>query len=56
MKTPRPKPYDPQCHELAIHFLPYNTPPAVCSELAAHIQEAVEDWMKVWEDEREFGR
>jgi hypothetical protein len=35
--------YDPKCWELACHFLPEDAPET--KDLAAHIQDAVEDFL-----------
>lgn len=52
------KPYDPACRELAEHFLQH-TPGALADDgetidaLAVAIQDAIEDWLRDVEDERE---
>lgn len=44
----REKTYDPQCDELARYFLAGEAPAteAEIADFAAHIQEAVEDWLE----------
>jgi hypothetical protein len=38
--------HDPKCRELAEHFLPTTTTDRLKAELAQHIQDAVEDWLR----------
>jgi len=37
--------FDPKCFELADYFLPSQATERLKSELAQHIQDAVEDWL-----------
>jgi vacuolar-type H+-ATPase subunit E/Vma4 len=37
--------YDPQCWELAQHFLPDGATVRLKNELAQAIQDAIEDWL-----------
>jgi len=43
---------DPACYELARHFLGTLVDKRLCDELAQHIQDAIEDWIKSARDER----
>lgn len=44
--------YDPKCHELAEYFIPTTVklPRRMVTELAQHIQDAIEDWLMTERD------
>lgn len=44
--------YDPKCLELAEYFLPTSTklPTRMATELAQHIQDAIEEWIMMERD------
>jgi hypothetical protein len=44
--------FDIKCYELAQHFLPDNAPEQIKSKLAQVIQDDIEDWLSILEEER----
>lgn len=48
--------HDPQCYDLAEYFLPAAATKKQKSELAQHIQDAVEDWLSAATEQAEQER
>lgn len=48
--------YDPECGYLAAYFLPDGTSDRKVAELAAHIQNCIEDWCQNEDDNTEAAR
>jgi hypothetical protein len=46
--------YDPKCFELATEFLPEHATLAQVSQLAATIQDTIEDWLEYEQRELEL--
>ncbi len=46
--------FDPSCFDLAEQFLPDNAAKSVKNELAQHIQDAIEDFLSVYESDDEI--
>jgi|KBSMisStandDraft_5_1062788.scaffolds.fasta_scaffold96690_4 hypothetical protein len=48
--------FDPDCFDLAEHFLPNDAAKRVKNELAQHIQDAIEDFLSVYDTDEEIPR
>jgi hypothetical protein len=48
--------HDPKSFELAEYFLPSDAAPSVKSGLAQHIQDAIEDFLSVYDTDDEIPR
>jgi len=48
--------FDPDCFDLAEQFLPNDAAKRVKNELAQHIQDAIEDFLSVYDTDEEIPR